>query len=444
MLKYRAACHPTNCANPSPILNRLLVVKWLKPNEGFYKVNTDVAIRTGLKKIGIDIIIQDSEGRVMGFSTQCMDALFHPLIAESTTLFRGSLFVMEAGLLSAVIESDAKAVVDLAVKSPLGEDFCGIFGTLRKRLIKEGHCSAMSGHSRIKGIVKRLQHFFYWDTLNKDVVGRENIMVDGLSRAMSSEEGNLAALTTNQPNWVLDVQESYQSDQIAMKRLIKEGHCSAMSGHSGIKGIVKRLQHFFYWDTMNKDIVVWVTQCTTCQQCKGLPISQGKDTISVVIDILTKYAHFLTLTHPFTANIVAKVFFDNIHKLHGIPTTITSDRDRIFTSTFWQGLFRLVGTKLCLSTAYHSLMDGQSERLNQCLENYIRCMTGARPGKWASWLPMVEWWYNSNHHTSLTMTPFGALYGYKPPIFSFTALEISSPYIRDFTYERGDVQTKYK
>ena len=86
---------------------------------------------------------------------------------------------------------------------------------------------------------------------------------------------------------------------------------------------------------------------------EGLPLSLGKDTILVVIDRLTKYAYFLPLTHPYTAKTVAKLFFDNIHKLHGIPTTITSDRDRIFTSAFWQGLFRLVGTKLCLSKAYH-------------------------------------------------------------------------------------------
>ncbi|KAK0595996.1 hypothetical protein LWI29_011826 [Acer saccharum] len=150
---------------------------------------------------------------------------------------------------------------------------------------------------------------------------------------------------------------------------------------------------------------------------EGLPSSFGKNSILVVIDRLTKYAHFLALTHPFTAQQVAHLFFDQIHKLHGVPTTIVSDRDKIFTSTFWQQLFKLVGTKLCLSSAYHPQTDGQSERLNQCLENYLRCMTSARPMKWAWWLPMAEWWYNTNFHTALTMTPFEALYGYKPPLF---------------------------
>ncbi|KAK0600514.1 hypothetical protein LWI29_015726 [Acer saccharum] len=177
---------------------------------------------------------------------------------------------------------------------------------------------------------------------------------------------------------------------------------------------------------------------------EGLPPSQGKDTILVVIDRLTKYAHFLTLSHPFTASQVAKIFFDNIHKLHGLPSSITSDRDKIFTSNFWQILFKLVGTKLCLSSAYHPQTDGQSERLNQCLENYLRCMTGERPGKWASWLAMAEWWYNSNYHTGLTMSPFEALYGYKPPIFSYALIENNSPEVKDFACERERIRSVLK
>lgn len=86
---------------------------------------------------------------------------------------------------------------------------------------------------------------------------------------------------------------------------------------------------------------------------EGLPKSQGKTTIFVVVDRLTKYAHFIPLTHPYTAKDVAQLFLDNIYKLHGLPTTIVSDRDAIFTSMFWQELFMLLGTEHCLSTAYH-------------------------------------------------------------------------------------------
>ena len=89
-----------------------------------------------------------------------------------------------------------------------------------------------------------------------------------------------------------------------------------------------------------------------------LPMSQGMDTILVVIDHFTKYAHFLALKHLFTATQVAQLFLDNVYKLHGLPVSIVSDRDKIFTSKFWQELFRLMGVALHLSSSYHPQTDG--------------------------------------------------------------------------------------
>ncbi len=145
-----------------------------------------------------------------------------------------------------------------------------------------------------------------------------------------------------------------------------------------------------------------------------LPKSKGKDTILVVVCRFTKNGHFIPLTHPYSASTVAKLFLDQIFKLHGAPQSIVSDRDKIFTSLFWKELFKCLGTTLAFSTAYHPQSDGQTERLNQCLEGYLRCMAHLKPSTWCTLLPLAEWWYNSSFHSAIKMEPFEALYGYSP------------------------------
>jgi hypothetical protein len=147
---------------------------------------------------------------------------------------------------------------------------------------------------------------------------------------------------------------------------------------------------------------------------EGLPKSNGYSVILVVVDRLTKYAHFLPIKHPYTAHQIAHIFFADIVKLHGIQRSIVSDRDKVFTSIFWQELFKLVGTKLQLSSAYHPQSDGQTERVNQCLEMFLRCAVHDMPSKWDKWLALAEFWYNSCYHSSLQCSPFKALYGVEP------------------------------
>lgn len=147
---------------------------------------------------------------------------------------------------------------------------------------------------------------------------------------------------------------------------------------------------------------------------EGLPISDGCNVIMVVVDRFSKYAHFIPLCHLFTAQKVAKAFMDNVVKLDGVPLTIVSDRDKIFTSAFWKDLFAALDTKLLFSTAYHPQTDGQTERVNQCLEMYLRCTVQESPRKWRAQLPHAEFWYNTNFHSSLGCSPFRALYGREP------------------------------
>jgi hypothetical protein len=107
-------------------------------------------------------------------------------------------------------------------------------------------------------------------------------------------------------------------------------------------------------------------------------------------------------------------YMDNIFKLHGLPEAIISDRDRIFTSSLWQELFKLTNTALKMSTSYHPQTDGQTERVNQCLEAYLCCFVHACPTHWKNWLALAEFWYNTSYHTSLNSTPFEILYGQPP------------------------------
>lgn len=226
-------------------------------------------------------------------------------------------------------------------------------------------------------------------------------------------------------------------------KLISAMHSSAVGGHSGVRATYQRVRKQYYWPGIKKQVEDWVRQCQLCQQAKhentlpagllqplpiptrpwshitmdfidGLPKSDGFEVILVVVDRLTKYAHFIPLRHPYTAFQVATAFLDSVVKLHGVPASIVSDRDRVFTSHFWRQLFKAVGTKLSYSTAYHPQTDGQSERVNQCLEQYLRCAAHDSPAKWRKWLPMAEFWYNSSFHTSLGCSPFKALYGIEP------------------------------
>ncbi|GKB49139.1 retrotransposon-related protein [Tanacetum coccineum] len=235
-----------------------------------------------------------------------------------------------------------------------------------------------------------------------------------------------------------------QDEQLKLE-LLTYFHASSVGGHSGVKVTTHKLCSFVYWKGMRKEIKKFVKECITCQRYKpdlaaypgllqplpipnriwesismdfieGLPRSKGFNVIFVVVDRLTKYAHFMPLSHPFSAMQVAQLFLDTVYKLHGLPTTIVSDRDKVFLSTFWKELFQLLQVKLLKSTAYHPQTDGQTEVVNRCLECYLRCMTGERPQEWAKWLPLAELWYNSNFHTSIHTTPFQAVYGQTPPI----------------------------
>ncbi|KAJ3698695.1 hypothetical protein LUZ61_002400 [Rhynchospora tenuis] len=229
------------------------------------------------------------------------------------------------------------------------------------------------------------------------------------------------------------------------QKILQSLHDTAIGGHSGINATYHKVKKFFYWPQLKQSVHDYVSTCHTCQLNKGehvpypgllqplpipqtgwhsvgldfitgLPMSKGKNVILVIIDRLTKYGHFLALTHPYNASVVAQLFLDNVYKLHGLPQNLVSDRDPIFTSHFWKELMDKIGIKLNMSTAYHPQSDGQTERLNQCVEQYLRCMVFDQQKKWMKWLPLAEYWYNTSFQQSIGMTPFQALYGYQPTL----------------------------
>lgn len=252
----------------------------------------------------------------------------------------------------------------------------------------------------------------------------------------------------------------------AQRHILQALHASPVGGHSGIHATYMRIKRLFAWPGLKKQVQEYVNQCSICQQAKpehvkypgllqplpvpeyawqivsldfieGLPSSKQYDCILVVVDKFSKYAHFIALAHPFTAMKVALLYMDNIYKLHGLPQAIISDRDRIFTSTLWQELFRLSGTTLKLSSAYHPQTDGQTERVNQCLETYLRCFVHSCPVKWKEWLALAEFWYNTSYHSSLNRTPFEVLYGQEPLQLGIDRIETCAvPDLREWLSNR--------
>jgi hypothetical protein len=216
------------------------------------------------------------------------------------------------------------------------------------------------------------------------------------------------------------------------------------AGHEGVQKTLVRLRADFYILGDRQLVLDFVRSCDVCQRNKtpttqpagllqpldvpsqvwadismdfieGLPKVHGKSVVLTVVDRFSKYAHFIALSHPYTAASVARAFFDGIVRLHGFPSSIVSDRDPVFTSNLWRDLFKCAGVKQRLSTAFHPQTDGQSEVVNKVIAMYLRCATGDRPRSWVDWLSWAEYCYNTSYHTALRASPFEVVYGRPPP-----------------------------
>ena len=144
----------------------------------------------------------------------------------------------------------------------------------------------------------------------------------------------------------------------------------------------------------------------------GLPRTRkGNESIWVIVDRLTKSAHFIPVKSTRSASSLSEIYMREIVRLHGVPLSIVCDRDPIFTSRFWKAFQDSLGSHLNLSTAYHPQTDGQTERVNQILEDLLRACVLDYGGSWEDHLHLVEFTYNNSYQASIETSPFSALYG---------------------------------
>ncbi|KAL6342750.1 hypothetical protein AAG906_016584 [Vitis piasezkii] len=238
--------------------------------------------------------------------------------------------------------------------------------------------------------------------------GKENKVVDALSEKWKIEGRKLYAITAPANTWLEQLRTSYAIDP-KLQQIIKnleqgslasqnykqrDGllfykgrlyipaskelreqilyllHSSPQGGHSGFHKTLHRAKSEFYWEGMRKEV-------------RRITELESYSVIMVVVDLLSKHAHFIPISHPYIASKIARVFLANIFKLHGLPNSIVTDRDPTFTSTFWKEL--------------------------------LSCFSGDKPKGWVKWLPLAEWWYNTNIHASTKLSPFESVYGYPLP-----------------------------
>jgi len=146
----------------------------------------------------------------------------------------------------------------------------------------------------------------------------------------------------------------------------------------------------------------------------GLPLSHGFDAVLVIVDCLTKMARFIPTHTTIDTSDLAYTFLRKIFSQHGLPGDIISDRDRLFISRFWQSLCDMLHIKSNLSMAYHPETDGQTECINQILEQYLRIYVNYQQDDWHDLLPLAEFTYNNASHSATQVSPFFANLGYHP------------------------------
>ncbi|KAF8701563.1 hypothetical protein RHS03_06511, partial [Rhizoctonia solani] len=226
------------------------------------------------------------------------------------------------------------------------------------------------------------------------------------------------------------------------EHLLKEFHDSPLAGHPGQQRTLELISRNYWWPGMKSTAKEWVECCPVCHANQhahalvitlkplevppfpfhtisydfitGFPKSQGCDAILVVIDSFSKFGHFIPTSKKVTAKGLADLFITHVWKLHRLPVKTVSNRGTTFTGKFLRALYQRLGIKLAFSLAYHPESDGQTERVNQFIEFYLRSYVAADHLDWTTWLPLAEYAYNNARHSTTGKTPFELVYGRNP------------------------------
>jgi transposase InsO family protein len=234
-----------------------------------------------------------------------------------------------------------------------------------------------------------------------------------------------------------------------IEELLRIHHDDPLAGHFGVAKTTELLRRKYEWPGMRKDVKEYVKTCQICQKMvtkrhrpygelqplpqpsgpgeeitmdfiTGLPPSlhpltkKAYDSILVVVDRYTKYALYIATNKTITASDLAILILRYVITEFGIPKGIVSDRGSVFTSNYWSCLCFYLKIRQRLSTAFHPQTDGQTERQNQTIEQYLRCFVTSLQDEWVGLLPLAQFTYNNSYHTTIQMSPFRALKGFDP------------------------------
>jgi hypothetical protein len=321
------------------------------------------------------------------------------------------------------VEADA-----LSCKSYVNGLTAGQLKRLRLEIVPEGFLASLEVQPTLMDKIKEAQK------IDKEIEEIKGKMLEGKAKRFREDEQGIV--------W-FEKRVCVPQDPELKKLILHEAHDSPYSIHPGNTKMYMDLKGRFWWSNMKRDIAEYIALCDVCNRVKAehqkpagllqpLPIPEwkwdnvgmdfitglsrtksGYDSIWVVVDRLTKVAHFIPVKTTYTSARLAKIYMNRIVCLHGVPKSIVSDRGTQFTSHFWRQLHESLGTRLEFSTSFHPQTDGQTERVNQILEDMLRACALDYGSSWDDNLPYAEFSYNNSHQASIEMAPFKALYGRK-------------------------------